>query len=474
MSHHPMFLHGEWLAGEKPLEVVNPYDGALLATVPHATADDVAHAIAGAVQGAAVMRNVSGIERFGILRRTADLMLARQDQLARTISLEEGKTLAEATAEVRRAAETMELSAEEAKRLSGEVLPLDGAPGGAGKLGFTLRVPCGVVAAITPFNFPLNLVCHKVGPALAGGNAVVLKPASDTPLSALALTEILLEAGLPPLAIACLTGSGAAIGNALVTDPRVRKISFTGSAEVGKHICQLAGLKRITMELGSNSPVIVLPDADLDLVADAIVASGYGNAGQVCISAQRVVAVEKAYGDLLDALKPRIENLPSGDPLDPATRMGPMIRERDADRVAEWIDEAVAGGAKLVAGGDRSGTLFRPTLLADVTPDMRVSREELFGPAVGVTRAADVAEAIRLANDSRYGLSASIFTRDLASALQFARECESGNIHINAGPAWRADLMPYGGLKDSGLGREGPRYAIEEMTEMKTVVVHGV
>jgi glyceraldehyde-3-phosphate dehydrogenase (NADP+) len=467
-----MYLHGEWVNAREQFEVRSPYDGDLIATVPQATVNDVDHAISGAVQGAVEMRRLPGYERFQILRRAADAMLARREELAKTISLEEGKTLAEANFEVGRAAETIELSAEEAKRLGGEVLPLDGAPGGSSKLGFTLRVPCGVVAAITPFNFPLNLVCHKVGPALAAGNAVVLKPASDTPISALTLTAILLEAGLPPLGIACLTGAGKTLGDALVSDPRVRKITFTGSAEVGEHICKLAGLKRVTMELGSNSPLIVLPDADMQKVAAAVVASGYGNAGQVCISVQRVLGVGKSYEDLLGALTTQVAEIRTGNPLDAETKMGPMIREHDAERVGQWIVEAVASGARLVTGGTRERSMLAPTLLADVTPEMKVSREELFGPAVGVARAGDLHEAIRLANDSRYGLSAGIFTRDIDAALRFARECESGNIHINWGPAWRADLMPYGGLKDSGLGREGPKYAINEMTEMKTVVVH--
>src|SRR5204863_4628499 len=265
--------------------------------------------------------------------------------------------------------------AEEAKRLGGEVLPLDGASTGANKLGFTLRVPCGVVVAITPFNFPLNLVCHKVGPALAGGNAVIVKPASDTPLSALKLVEILLEAGVPPLAISCLTGSGSELGKALCRDERVRKISFTGSVEVGKQICEVAGLKRVTMELGSNSPLIVLADADLSKVADAVVATGFGNAGQVCISAQRVVALDKVYGDLLDVLKPRVEGIAVGNPLHEGTKMGPMIRERDAVRVGQWVDEAVEQGAKLVCGGSRTGTMYLPTHVADVKPTMKSSRD---------------------------------------------------------------------------------------------------
>jgi glyceraldehyde-3-phosphate dehydrogenase (NADP+) len=467
-----MFFAGQWHDRDAKIEVRHPYDDSLVDTVPQASAADVDAALAAAIQGAAIMRKLPAFERFGILRRAADAMLARQQELGRLISLEEGKTLAEGIYEAGRSAETMELSAEEAKRLGGEVLPLDGAPGGAGKLGFTLRVPCGVVVAITPFNFPLNLVCHKVGPALAAGNACLVKPASDTPLSALKLTEILLEAGLPPLGIACLTGSGGELGKALCSDPRVRKISFTGSVEVGKQICAVAGLKRVTMELGSNSPLVVLPDADLNKVADAVIASGYGNAGQVCISTQRVIAHDKVYRDLLDVLGPRVAALKAGNPLSEEIRVGPMIRERDAVRVGKWIDEAVAQGARLVAGGARERTLVAPALLADVRPEMRISRDELFGPAVGVTSAASIDEAIALAGDSKYGLSAGIFTQDIDAALAFARKVDAGNLHINWGPMWRADLMPYGGLKESGLGKEGPRYAIEEMTEMKTVIIH--
>jgi glyceraldehyde-3-phosphate dehydrogenase (NADP+) len=469
-----MFVAGKWVDKSKQIEVRNPYDGSVVDTVPAADAGDVDAALAGAVEGAKVMRSLSGYERFEILRRAADLIGARSEKLGRLISNEEGKTLAEGVFEVSRARETMALSAEEAKRIGGEVLPVDGAPGVAGKLGFTLRVPCGVVAAITPFNFPLNLVCHKVGPALAAGNAVVVKPASDTPLSALALAEILLEAGLPPAGIACVTGSGGAIGDALAGDPRVRKISFTGSRDVGEHICKVAGLKRVTMELGSNSPIIVMPDADLDKVADATVATGYSNAGQVCISTQRVIGLAKVYGDLVDALAPKVAAIALGDPLDAKTRMGPMVRESDAKRVESWVEEAVGGGAKLVVGGKRRGATYEPTLLADVDPAMRVSREELFGPAVAVTRAESIEEAIRLANDSPYGLAAGIFTESITWAMQFARQVESGNLHINWGPQWRADLMPYGGLKESGFGKEGPKYAIAEMTELKTVIVHGV
>ena len=468
-----MFLRGQWVDKPQKIEVKNPFNGDVIDAVPKADAADVDAALAGAVEGAAVMRRLPGYERFKILSRAAQLLAERVADFGRTISLEEGKTLAEGRGEVERAVETMQLSAEEAKRLTGEVLPLDGAPGAAGKLGFTLRVPCGVVAAITPFNFPLNLVCHKIGPALAGGNAVVVKPASDTPLSALKLVELLLEAGLPPLAIACITGGGGVIGDALVRDPRVRKVTFTGSRDVGEHLCKTAGLKKVTLELGSNSPLVVLPDADLDKVAAATVMTGYGNAGQTCISTQRVIAVRKAYADLIDRLKPKVAAIKAGDQLDPAMQMGPMVREADAVRVSQWIDEAVAGGARLVTGGKRHGALYEPTLVADVDPRMRISCDELFGPAVAVTPAEDVDQAIALANDSNYGLSAGIFTQNLDWALRFAREVDSGNVHINWAPGWRADLMPYGGLKDSGFGKEGPKYAIEEMTELKTVVIHG-
>jgi glyceraldehyde-3-phosphate dehydrogenase (NADP+) len=468
-----MFVAGKWVERDERIEVRNPFSGQVLDTVPKATPADVEAALAGAVEGARIMRALPGYERYRILQRASQLMSERREQLGRLVSSEEGKVLKEGLAEADRGQQTIELSAEEAKRLGGEVLPLDGAPGGAGKLGFTLRVPCGVVVAITPFNFPLNLVTHKVGPALAAGNAVILKPASDTPLSALTLVEILLEAGLPPLAISCLTGGGKTLGDALCRDPRVRKISFTGSREVGERIIQTAGIKRVTMELGSNSPVIVMDDADLDLVAEAAVATGYSNAGQVCISTQRVIALDSVAGKLVEAMAPRVKALKTGDPLNPATQMGPMIRESDAARVEEWIGEAVRQGARLVAGGGRSGALHEPTLLADVRPEMRVSREELFGPAVAVTSAATLDEAIRMANDSSFGLSAAIFTRDLERTMRFARDVDAGNLHVNWGPQWRADLMPYGGLKESGFGKEGPRYAVQEMTELKTVVIHG-
>ena len=467
-----LYFKGAWRGGDELIEVINPFDGQIVDTVPRATAQDVEEAIESAQRGAEDMKSLTGYERFEILSRATALIRQRADEIARTLSLEEGKPLAEALFEVDRSAQTLELSGEEAKRLSGEVLPLDGGKGVKNKLGFTLRVPCGVIAAIAPFNFPLNLVCHKVGPAIAAGNSVILKPASDTPLVSLKLVEILLEAGLPPMGISCLTGSGSLIGEKICSDPRIRKISFTGSKEVGERICAVAGLKKVTMELGSNCPLVVLPDADLDEVANLAVSSAYTNAGQVCISAQRLIVMDSVREGLIETMKPKVEALKVGDQLLEETGIGPMVRKSDASRVESWIQEAVGDGAQLVCGGERDGALMQPTLLDGATPNMRVCREELFGPAVSVMSVSSIDEAIRLANDTEFGLSAGLFTKDIDAAMRFAREVDSGNIHINWGPLWRTDAMPYGGMKGSGMGKEGPKYAIEEMTEMKSVIIH--
>ena len=467
-----MFIGGEWVDRDTKIDVLNPFDQSVIDTIPSATSKDIEDAISSAERGAVVMANMPAYERYKILHRAAEIMTERLDDLGRTITLEEGKVLAEGLGEAARAQETIELAAEEAKRLTGETLDLSGASNGAGKFGFTLRVPCGVVAAITPFNFPLNLVCHKVGPALAAGNSIVLKPATDTPLCALKLVEILLEAGIPPEAIQCVTGSGSVIGDAISSDSRVRKISFTGSRDIGEHICRKAGLKKVTMELGSNAPLIVMADADLEKVAAATATTGFANAGQVCISAQRIMVNDKIYDDFLDVLKPAVEALTTGNPLDAATKMGPMIRDSDAERVNAWITDAVASGANIVTGGTREGTLHAPTIISDVDPAMRISCDEIFGPAVAVSKFDDIDSAIAQANDTNYGLSAAIFTENINWAVRYAQEVHSGNIHINWGTQWRADLMPYGGLKDSGMGKEGPKYAVEEMTETKMIVIH--
>jgi acyl-CoA reductase-like NAD-dependent aldehyde dehydrogenase len=316
-------------------------------------------------------------------------------------------------------------------------------------------------------------VLHKVGPALAAGNAVILKPASTTPLTSLKLTEVLLQAGLPEDGLQCITGAGSRLGPILCADPRVRKITFTGSTEVGRNLAKIGGGKRLSLEMGSNCPLVVLPDANLDEVAEATAVGGYVNAGQVCISAQRILVHRKAYADFLNVLKPRVDAIKFGDPLAEDTKLSAMITVNEAKRVESWVQEAVHDGARLVTGGKRQGAVFAPTIVADVKPRMRISCEELFGPAVAVTPVDTIEEAIALANDSKYGLGSGIFTRDINSAWRFAREMQSGTIQINWTPLWRADLMPYGGFKDSGIGKEGPRYAVEEMTEIKTVVFHG-
>ena len=467
-----MYIAGEWVDRDDKIAVINPYNNSVIDTVPRASIEDVDAAIASAERGAVEMAKLSGYQRFEILHEAARLMEERNEDLGRTITLEEGKIISEGLTEAARAVQTIQLSGEEAKRLYGETVPLDGASNWTGQLGFTIRVPCGVVVAISPFNFPLNLVCHKVGPALAAGNSVIIKPATDTPLVALKMTEILLEAGVPPKAVQCVTGSGSQIGDALVADPRVRKVTFTGSRDVGEHICKTAGLKKVTMELGSNSPLIVMPDADMEKVVKATVSSGFSNAGQVCISAQRIITSRKVYADYLDALTVEVEAINTGDPLDESVAMGPMVRAQDAVRVNEWIKEAVGGGARALTGGEYSGAVHAATVVADVSPEMRVSCDELFGPAVAVTPFSDFDEAIEMANDTNYGLSAGIFTQNIDWAIRFAREVNSGNLMINSGPQWRADLMPYGGLKESGLGKEGPKYAVEEMTELKLVIYH--
>jgi acyl-CoA reductase-like NAD-dependent aldehyde dehydrogenase len=469
-----MYLNGAWVDSPVMSPVVSPYFRETIDTVPEATPEQVEQALSAADAAASSMAQLTGYERSQILNRAADLMAARLEDLAKTISLEEGKPLSESRTEAGRMPDLLRLCAFEGSQLRGETLPLDAQVATKGKMGFTMRVPCGVVVAIAPFNYPLLLVVHKVGPALAAGNAVILKPAHQTPLVALKLTQILLEAGLPENGLQRLTGSGSTVGACLCADPRVRKISFTGSTEVGEKITRVAGVKKLSLELGSNCPLVVLPDADLETVAAATAIGGYVNAGQVCISTQRVLVHRKVYAEFLDALKKPVQSIKVGSPLEEDTRLSAMISEDDAERVGAWIKEAVEQGARIITGGERQGAVFAPTVVADVKPSMRVSCNELFGPAVAVTPVENIDDAIRLANDSRYGLGAGIFTRDVNNALKFARRVQSGNVMINWTPLWRADLMPYGGFKQSGIGKEGPRYAVEEMTDLKTVVFHGV
>ncbi|QJS99165.1 aldehyde dehydrogenase family protein [Streptomyces asoensis] len=455
-------------------DVTSPFDGNTVGTVGVACPEDVEVALAAAERGAAVWRRTPAHERMTILLRAAELADQRAVEIARTISSESGKTITEATGEASRSGDLIRLAAFEGAQLYGETLPLDANRGtGQDKIGFTLRQPCGVVVAITPFNYPALLVLHKLAPALAAGNAVVLKPATSTPLTALALAECFVDAGLPEGVLSVLVGSGGVLGDALVTDPRVRKISFTGSTATGGHIAGVAGVKKLSLELGASCPVVVLPDADIELAASAVALGGYVNAGQVCISVQRVITHPDVTADFLDALVPRVKAIRTGDPSSPETTMGSLITTAEAERVERAIAQARADGARVLTGGERDGTVVTPAVVADVDPDSPFSQQELFGPAVAVSSAADWESAIAQANGTAYGLGAGIFTSDVAGAVRAIREIDAGSVHINWTPLWRADLMPYGGLKGSGYGKEGPRAAVSEMTEVKTVVLHG-
>jgi glyceraldehyde-3-phosphate dehydrogenase (NADP+) len=477
MDGESMLIGGRWrsaIGTGKTEDVMSPYDGSVVGTVPVAGVRDVDAAITAAEQGAAVWRRTPAHERFRILMRAADLADQRAGEIAKTLSAENGKTITEATLEASRSSALIRLAAFEGAQLYGDTLPLDANPGtGLDKVGFTLRQPCGIVVAITPFNYPALLVLHKLAPAVAAGNAVVLKPARTTPLTALAIAACFVDAGLPEGVLSVLTGPGGVLGDALVTDPRVRKISFTGSTGTGERITRVAGVKKLSLELGASCPVVILPDADLEQASSAVAAGGYANAGQVCISVQRVITHPAINADFLDALVPKVQAIRTGDPSSLDTTMGTLVSTEEAQRVEKSIADAVAGGGRLLTGGDRDGAIVSPAVVADVDPASPLSQDELFGPAVAVSTAADWESAIAQANGTAYGLGAGIFTADVAGAVRAMREIDAGNIHINWTPLWRADLMPYGGLKGSGIGKEGPRSAVAEMTEEKTIVLHG-
>jgi len=464
-----MYKAGAWCDSPDKMEVRSPYSGGVIDSVPRASLADLEEAISSARDAAGEMCRLPAYERSRILRTGAEMLQASAERFAQTLASEVGKTIREARGEVSRSVETLRLSSEEAKRIHGETVPFDAGPVAVNKVGFYMRVPVGLVAAISPFNFPLNLVLHKVGPAIAAGNSVILKPASATPLVALMLTELLLEAGLPPTAINALTGPGGEIGEALVADPRIDMVTFTGSLEVGRRIAARRGLGKLTMELGSNSACIVMQGADLDRAVPKIVRGGYALAGQVCISVQRVYVLDAIYDQFLERLIPQVRSLKVGDPLDETVDMGPMVTEEAAVRALDWIAEAVDAGATAVVGGGRDGALLEPTVLTDVSPEAKVSCEEAFAPILVVNRVHTLDEAIAGVNDSKYGLQAGIFTNDIGQAFDAARRIETGGVMINEVPTYRLDAMPYGGVKMSGLGREGPKFAIEEMTEMRVV-----
>ncbi len=452
------------------IEVRSPYDDHLIATVPRCGPADVEKAVAAARDALASPLPVW--RRAEILDRAATLLGERVEQFARTISDEAAKPIKTARTEARRAVSTFTFAAVEARKLVGEMVPIEASDVGEGKLAFTLRVPIGVVGAISPFNFPLNLVAHKVAPAIAAGCPVVLKPASSTPLSAIDLALLLLdECGLPAGWLNVVTGPGGSVGDTLVDHPDVAMLTFTGSPDVGWGLRARAPRKRVGLELGNNAPVILEPDADLAVAAQKISVAGYSHAGQSCISTQRVLVHRSVEGKFLDALVPLVDKLVVGDPADDQTDVSALIDTGERQRVEAWIDEAVAAGAKVVAGGQERGGVLAPTVLTDVTPDMKVCALEVFGPVVAVQAYDTLDEAIALANDTRYGLQAAIFTASLDGALRAAKELDFGGVLVNEVPTWRADQMPYGGVRDSGNTREGPAYAVREMTEIRLVVL---
>jgi acyl-CoA reductase-like NAD-dependent aldehyde dehydrogenase len=463
-----LLLGGSFDQRNDDLAVRNPYTGETIASVAVGGEEDVAAAVADA------LRHLPGptpAERAQVLDRAARLVADRAEAFARTICLEAGKPMKQARAEAARCVDTLTFSALEARSIAGEVVPMEASSAGAGKMAVILREPIGVVGAISPFNFPLNLVTHKVAPAIAAGCPVVLKPASATPLSALLLARTLAEAGLPDGFLSVVVGGGGTVGNAIVDHPDVPMISFTGSPPVGWGIRQRQPRKEVALELGNSTPVIVEADADLETAARKLAGSGFSHAGQSCISVQRVYVQREAMDRFRDLFVSAVKDLKVGDPMDDDTDVGPVIDEDNRDRIVEWIDEARRAGADALTGGEVVDGLLQPTVLEGVDPEMKVSCEEVFGPVVGLAAYDTIDEAVELANSSPFGLQAGIFTARADAAMAWARRLHFGGVLINETPTFRADQMPYGGVKDSGNTREGPRFAVRSMTEPKLVVM---
>jgi acyl-CoA reductase-like NAD-dependent aldehyde dehydrogenase len=468
---HKLFIDGKWVGGGPLLEVRNKYTGEVFATVPQARPEEVEAALEAAARAAAVMAELPAHKKSEILLRAAGHIRGRREEFARTIAIEAGKALKYSRMEVDRGISTFTFAAEEAKRIHGETVPLDAIPAGEGYFGYYVRRPVGVIVGISPFNFPLNLVAHKVGPALAAGNAMVLKPASWTPVTAVLLCRVLEEAGLPAGALNLIVGPGGAVGEPLVADPRVAKVTFTGSVPVGRRVVEIAGIKKVTLELGNNSPVVIAADADLAFAAKRCALGAYYNSGQVCISVQRIYAEKPAYEEFVDRFVRASQEMVVGDPLDERVDVGPMIDEKEAIRIENWVLEAREGGASVLTGGVRQGSMYPPTVLVGVSPSMKVVAEETFAPVASVVACDDFEEALRQADATTYGLQASVFTKEVSRAFRAVRRLNFGGVIINDMPAFRADHMPYGGIRQSGLGREGVRFAMEDMTNIQMVVI---
>ncbi len=471
-TDHPFWLAGEPGRSGEPQNVVNPFDHSSVGRTWFAGDVEFDRAAEAAVAAAPVMRALPAYERSTILMSVSSALKQRRDEIGRTLAGEAGKPIRDALTEVERAAMTFHVAADEARRLGGDVVPMDLAPHGVGRFAVTRRFPIGPVAAISPFNFPLNLSAHKLAPAIAAGNPIVLKPASKTPLSALYLAELLSAAGVPKGAVSVLP-MARSVGDRLVTDPRFKLLTFTGSSPVGWDMKNRAGKKKVILELGGNAGVIVDESADLPFAAKRVAAGGFALAGQSCISVQRVYVHNRVFDEFARRLLALVEALKVGDPLDSSTDVGPMIDEGEAARVDAWVKEATAAGARVLTGGRRlAGALYAPTVLADVPPDAKVCAAEVFAPLVGLFRFDRFEDACREVNRSSFGLQAGVFTMDLEHTMRAFDDLEVGGVIVNDVPTWRIDQMPYGGVKDSGLGREGPRYTIEEMTEPKLLVIN--
>ncbi|WP_260398070.1 aldehyde dehydrogenase family protein [Peribacillus simplex] len=468
-NKNKMFLAGKWVSGDKKIEILDPQDNSLIATVPAANEKDVLHSIEEAKKGAKIAADMPTHERIVILNRAADWIYEHKEEYAMTIAREGSKTIKEARKEVVRCIETLRISAEEARRINGETISFDQMPGSEDRMGYYYRFPVGIIVAITPFNDPLNLVAHKVGPAIASGNAIIVKPAPATPLSALLLAEAFEKAGLPPKVLSVITGYPSDMGESLITHSAIRMISFTGGLATGQAIMQKAGLKKMNMELGSNSPVIVLEDADLEEAVESTVSGAFWAAGQNCLGVQRVYVQEDVYRDFIGKFVNRTQQYRVGNKLSEETDMGPMISEKEAKRVESWVNEAVEKGAKLLCGGKRQGSFYYPTVLENVPAHCKLATEEVFGPVVTIHSVPDLDTAIFQSNNVDFGLQAGIFTRDLDRAFGAIRKLDVGGVMVNDSSDYRIDAMPFGGVKGSGLGREGIKFALQEMTETKVV-----
>ncbi len=464
-----MFIDGQWIDRDEKIVVYDPYDNSVVDFVPKGTVEDAGKAVSAAQKGFEVSKKMSVHARAGILYKTAEIVKNKLEDFAITIAKEGSKTIREARKEAARCVNTLMVSSEESKRILGETIPFDSFPGGENRVGYYYRFPIGVVLAITPFNDPLNLVAHKLGPAIAAGNSVILKPATVTPLSAIKLVQAMLEAGLPPECIQLITGSGNELGSALIQNDIVRMVSFTGGLEAGKRIVQMAGIKKIGMELGSNSPVIVWNDADVDDAAESCVSGAFWAAGQNCIGVQRIYIHDEVYENFRKKFVDLTLKYKTGNKLLEETDMGPMITEKEAIRVEQWTEEASGMGAGILCGGKRKGAIMEPTVLENVPLNAKIHKDEVFGPAVNLHKVSDIDDAIEKSNSLPFGIHAAIFTNNFNFAMKAAYNLNCGGVMINESTDYRLDSMPFGGIKNSGLGREGIKFSIQEMTEPKTI-----